>query len=208
MMNLKTITTLCLVSIFSILPINSMTVDSNFKQDALTTSRATNGLTPLQLNEKLSQKSVLLIDVREWPEHKTERLAGSFLLPLANVTVENLPSVSQTLVFYCRSGLRSQKALEKILQQNPGLNAYYLEGGINAWKEANLTIVSSGNTLSIERQTQLIAGALAFSGIVLGTLVNPIFLGISGFVGLGLMFAGITGWCGMAKLLANMPWNK
>lgn len=208
MMNLKTITTLCLVSIFSILPINSMTVDSNSKQDALPTSLATNGLTPLQLNEKLGQKSVLLIDVREWPEHKAERLAGSFLLPLANVTVENLPSVSQALVFYCRSGLRSQKALERILQQNPDLNAYYLEGGINAWKEANLTIVSSGNTLSIERQTQLIAGALAFSGVVLGTLVNPIFLGISGFVGLGLMFAGITGWCGMAKLLANMPWNK
>jgi hypothetical protein len=31
---------------------------------------------------------------------------------------------------------------------------------------------------------------------------------LSGFVGAGLVFAGVTGFCGMARLLALMPWNR
>ena len=31
---------------------------------------------------------------------------------------------------------------------------------------------------------------------------------LSGFVGAGLVFAGVSGFCGMARLLAWMPWNR
>jgi hypothetical protein len=31
---------------------------------------------------------------------------------------------------------------------------------------------------------------------------------LSAFVGAGLVFAGITDFCGMGLLLARMPWNK
>lgn len=31
---------------------------------------------------------------------------------------------------------------------------------------------------------------------------------LSGFVGAGLMFAGISGFCGLARLLVRMPWNR
>jgi hypothetical protein len=31
---------------------------------------------------------------------------------------------------------------------------------------------------------------------------------LSGFVGAGLTYAGISGFCGMARLLAAMPWNQ
>jgi hypothetical protein len=44
--------------------------------------------------------------------------------------------------------------------------------------------------------------------VLLGWLVNPVFFGLSGFVGAGLIFAGITDFCGMGLLLARMPWNN
>ena len=43
---------------------------------------------------------------------------------------------------------------------------------------------------------------------MLGFFVHPYFLGISAFVGAGLMFAGITDTCGMGMMLAKMPWNQ
>ncbi|MGK8251302.1 YgaP-like transmembrane domain [Moraxella lacunata] len=34
------------------------------------------------------------------------------------------------------------------------------------------------------------------------------FYGVSGFVGAGLLFAGVTGFCGMARVLALLPYNR
>ena len=58
------------------------------------------------------------------------------------------------------------------------------------------------------RQVQIVAGSLVLLGVVLGTTVSPLFLLLSGFVGAGLVFAGLSGWCGMAQLLALAPWNR
>jgi hypothetical protein len=38
--------------------------------------------------------------------------------------------------------------------------------------------------------------------------IRPGFWGLSAFVGAGLFMAGATGFCGMARLLAVMPWNR
>jgi hypothetical protein len=45
-------------------------------------------------------------------------------------------------------------------------------------------------------------------GVALGALVSPTFYALAGFVGAGLMFAGATGFCGMARVFAAMPWNR
>ena len=58
------------------------------------------------------------------------------------------------------------------------------------------------------RQVQIAAGALALLGVLLGALVAPAFFGIAAFVGAGLVLAGVSGFCGMAHLLAAMPWNR
>ena len=50
--------------------------------------------------------------------------------------------------------------------------------------------------------------ALVLIGVLLGRLVHPAFYGLSAFVGGGLLFAGVTDWCGMGMLLAKMPWNN
>ena len=84
-----------------------------------------------------------------------------------------------------------------------------LGGGIDAWRQAGQpTVADRSQPLEIMRQVQITAGGLVLIGVLLGTFVAPGFFGLSAFVGAGLMFAGVTGWCGMANLLRVMPWNR
>jgi hypothetical protein len=43
---------------------------------------------------------------------------------------------------------------------------------------------------------------------VLGLLVSPWFFVVPAFVGAGLITAGVTGFCGMARMLMRAPWNR
>ncbi|MFN4101599.1 MAG: DUF2892 domain-containing protein, partial [Pararhodobacter sp.] len=62
--------------------------------------------------------------------------------------------------------------------------------------------------LPMNRQVQITAGLLTLTGVLIGTFVHPAGYALAGFIGAGLTFAGISGWCGMANVLAVMPWNK
>jgi hypothetical protein len=55
---------------------------------------------------------------------------------------------------------------------------------------------------------RIVAGTLVLLGTGLGAFVHTAFLGLSGFVGAGLVFAGVTDTCGMGMILAKMPWNQ
>jgi hypothetical protein len=81
--------------------------------------------------------------------------------------------------------------------------------GIDAWKRAGLPVKTDrSRPIEIQRQVQLAAGSLVLLGVLLGLFGHPAFYAVAGFVGTGLVFAGLTGWCGMAKLLGQMPWNR
>jgi hypothetical protein len=82
-----------------------------------------------------------------------------------------------------------------------------IDGGIIALAQEGVVLEGSGSAWSLERQVRLVAGALVFLGSFL-SLLQPYFLAVPLFVGAGLMFAGITDTCGMAMLLARMPWNR
>ncbi|MBO0696981.1 MAG: DUF2892 domain-containing protein, partial [Zavarzinella sp.] len=83
-----------------------------------------------------------------------------------------------------------------------------VEGGTAAWAAAGLPVVRGRKAVSLERQVRIAAGLLVVLGAVLGWLVHPAFVGLSAFVGAGLVFAGVTDTCGMGMLLARMPWNR
>ena len=86
---------------------------------------------------------------------------------------------------------------------------FHLQGGLPTWKAAGyLTEVNRNAPISMFRQIQIVAGSLVFVGTVLGAFVSPWFLILSGFVGAGLIFAGITNTCAMAILLAKLPYNQ
>lgn len=162
-----------------------------------------------ELKKKLDKNEVLLIDVRELDEYKAECIHGSCHIPLGSISSEKLPSKTNTIVIHCRSGKRSEEACKRLLAENPDLDISVLEGGIMAWKEAGFPVKSSDrHMIPLDRQVQIVAGILVTFGVIFGSLVNPLFYGLAGFVGLGLIFAGMSGWCGMAKLLSKMPWNR
>ena len=93
--------------------------------------------------------------------------------------------------------------------RNAGIESVtVLEGGIQAWEEAGLPVLRGQATVSLERQVRIAAGTLVAAGSLSAYFVSPVWLILPGFVGCGLVFAGITDTCGMALLLAHMPWNK
>jgi rhodanese-related sulfurtransferase len=166
-------------------------------------------ITASELKKRLDKDEVLLIDVREPAEHSSECIDGACLIPLGEISIEKLPSIKRPIVIHCRSGKRSSDACAKLLAVNPSLDIASLEGGIFAWSQAGFNVKKSGsNILPLDRQTQVAVGLIAFSGTIFGAVINPAFYILPGFIGAGLMFAGLTGWCGMAKLLAQMPWNR
>lgn len=166
-------------------------------------------MTPKDLNKRLSKREVILIDVREPIENKAASIEGARLIPLSEISVSTLPSKTKPIVIHCQAGKRSETACKKLLSESPSLEVYSLEGGIAAWKEEGFPLKTAVCGIwPLQRQVLFIAGLFAFIGFALGYYYNPAFHLLSAFVALGLIFAGVTGKCGMALLLAKMPWNK
>lgn len=162
------------------------------------------------LKKWLDNKEAVVVDVREPAEHEAEKIAGANLVPLSTVSKSSLPQcANKKLVVHCRSGKRSQAACEKLLNEDPNLEIYNLEGGIAAWTAEGCEVKSSGKFfLPLDRQVQLAIGTSVLIGSLLGYFVDSKFFLLSGFFGAGLIFAGLSGYCGLAIFMAKMPWNK
>lgn len=152
-----------------------------------------------------------IVDVRSPAEFRRRHVPGAENVPLggdiAAILLQDGEEASGVCVV-CETGARALLAAEELSKK--GLSRVsVLEGGTQAWVAAGFPIEGrGGRAVSIERQVRIAAGSLVLSGVILGALVNPLFYGLSGFVGCGLVFAGITDWCGMGLLLARAPWNR
>jgi len=162
------------------------------------------------LKNWLDKGDAVVVDVREPAENAAESISGATLLPLGGITKDALPETSgKKLVIHCRSGKRSGSACEKLIAEDPELEIYNLEGGISAWTEAGHTVKTSGKFfLPLDRQVQLTIGLGVLIGSFLAYFVNPLFFLLTGFFGAGLTFAGLSGTCGLAIIMAKMPWNQ
>ncbi len=162
------------------------------------------------LKNWLDKNEAILIDVREPAEHTAENIAGSLLLPLGKVSKSALPDCTgKKLVLHCRKGGRGGSACEKLLSEDPTMEIYNLEGGIESWRSAGLAIATSGKPfLPLDRQVQLTIGIILITASFLGYIFTPAFFILTGLIGAGLTMAGATGFCGLAFLLAKMPWNQ
>jgi NAD(P)H-flavin reductase len=136
-------------------------------------------------------------------------IRGARLLPL-NELSRRIGEVDRAhpVVVVCRSGKRSAQAREQLTAA--GFERVRdLEGGLLAWEQAGLPLEMAARApWSLERQVRVVGGSLVLLGVVLGATVHSAFFGLSAFVGAGLVFAGITDWCGMGILLSKMPWNR
>ncbi len=116
-------------------------------------------------------------------------------------------SADQPLYVICRSGNRSTQACKKFMDAGY-TNVVNVEGGTMAWEKAGLPVVRGKKAMSLLQQMQITAGSCIVLGVVLGYYVDPRFVGLSAFMGCGLIFAGLTGYCPMSGLIAKMPWNQ
>lgn len=156
--------------------------------------------------KRLIEQGGTLIDIRGADERAREYVPGSHHGPLAQTT--DFSGVKGPVIFHCRSGIRTAQNAARLREAAP-CEAYILEGGLEAWKKAGLPVVKDASQpIEIHRQVMIGAGSLVLLFVLLGTFAAPIFYALAGFVGAGLIFGGATGICGMAKVLALMPWNR
>jgi rhodanese-related sulfurtransferase len=151
-----------------------------------------------------------IVDVREADEHRREHVAGASLFPTSVFSVTGFPAqqAGQRMLVLCRSGKRAGKVVDA-LRAAGRTDVCVIEGGITGWSKAGLPVVRNATApMPLSRQVMVCAGLLVVAFTALAVLVNPWFMAGTGFVGLGLTFAGITGICTVATILAKMPWNR
>lgn len=167
-------------------------------------------ITPQRLEKWLEADRVTLIDVREPAEFSAEHISGAVNIPLSSLNDSALKDLEdKDIVFQCASGNRSCRALDKVSGASHDAKLYNLEGGITAWKKAQMPTEKSGKKLlPLDRQVQVTLGGLILFFSLLGFFVHNAYFIVPAFIGAGLLNAGITGWCGMALLMAKMPWNR
>lgn len=165
-------------------------------------------ISPAEARSLLSDGAVL-VDIRNRDEHAREHIPGAVPWPVAQATGPIPRGASKTLIFHCRSGARTRANGPMLASAADGCEAFVLSGGLEAWKGAGLPVrVDRRQPIELMRQVQIAAGALVLTGVLVAAMVSPYGLLLSGFVGAGLVFAGVSGFCGMARVLAWMPWNR
>jgi rhodanese-related sulfurtransferase len=168
---------------------------------------------PQELKARLDQGVHLeILDVRTPAEYGEMHIPGSLLVPLDALDPHEILAMRRDaaeapIYVVCGSGKRAAKAAE-LFAKAGFCNAIVIEGGIHACERSGWTLQRGQPTVSLERQVRIAAGLLVVSGVLLGWFLHPAFYWLSGLVGFGLVFAGITDTCGMGMLLAKMPWNR
>ena len=170
-------------------------------------------ITPTELNALLKQgRAIDLIDVRTPAEFREVHAELARNVPLESLDPQAVSgsrsgNSQDPLYVICRSGSRGKTACEKLVAAGCQ-NVVNVAGGTLAWEQAGLVVVRGQKTISLERQVRIAAGSLVVIGSLLALFVHPWFAALPAFVGAGLVFAGVTDTCGMALLLARMPWNQ
>jgi len=170
-------------------------------------------ITPEELKQELGEgRTIDLIDVRTPVEFREIHAKPARNVPLDRLDPKALMelrngSSEEPLYVICRSGNRADQACRKFDAAGYS-NVVNVEGGTVGWEQAGLPVVRGKKAISLERQVRIVAGLLALIGAVLALTVSVWFALLPAFIGAGLAFAGITDTCGMAMLLAKMPWNQ
>ena len=156
-----------------------------------------------------------VFDVRTPAEYRAGHAPGATLLPLDEINADTVAAHDQFMgtasaercYLLCRSGSRAEQAAQRL--SHYGIkNLTLVAGGMEAWEKAGLPTQSCGKAISLERQVQIAIGSLLLAKVVFGFTVHELFFAATALIGAGLIVAGTTRWCGMARLIARLPWNR
>jgi rhodanese-related sulfurtransferase len=173
-------------------------------------------ISPMDLTGRLNgDPNATVLDVRSPAEYQAGHIPGARLLPVDELDAGTLADVidlkefraDNPLYLTCHTGLRAEKAAQ-VLRDAGVEHLSLVEGGTEAWQEAGLPINKCGNALSLDRQVQIAVGSLLILKVLFGFTVHELFFVAGAAIGAGVITAGVTRWCGMAQLMARMPWNR
>lgn len=168
-------------------------------------------LSPGELREMTDRNPrTRLLDVRTPVEYEAVHIAGAYNVPLDSLgehATEIRAGVDEPVVLICQSGMRARRA-EEALKAAGMPNLHVLDGGVNGWVAAGEEVIRGRKRMTIERQVRTLAGSMVAAAGMLAVLVNPGFALLAVGIGAGLTFAGLTDRCGMALLLARLPFNR
>lgn len=151
----------------------------------------------------------VLVDVRSAIEFRQVRAVMADNLPLDELNARAFRRLvaGRRAFLICRSGARAKAAAERLLAAGLG-DLLVVDGGTEAWVAAGLPTVREPSVMPLERQVRIVVGLLIVLFSVITYSVHILFLLGVLFVGSGLIFAGLTDWCGMGLVLSRMPWNR
>lgn len=102
-----------------------------------------NSMSVSELKEKIDKgEKITLVDCREKNEWEEGHIKEAIFIPLSEFAEKHnqfLKNKDETIIMQCRSGKRSFKACQ-ILLENGHSNLYNLEGGILEWINQNYDI--------------------------------------------------------------------
>lgn len=162
-----------------------------------------------QLHQISKEGTVCILDVRTPAEFRGVHITGARLEPLDSFDPVQIAAryEQRPLYLVCHAGSRSQKAAG-LLEQAGITDVISVDGGTRAWEAEGFPVTRGRGVISIDRQVRIAAGGMVLLGVVISLFLHPGGIYLSGLVGAGLMFAGITDTCGLALVLARMPWNR
>ena len=168
-----------------------------------------NEVTVKTLRNKLKNEEIELVDVREYAEYAGGRVAGAKLLPLGEIEQRHTGlDDSKPIYVMCRTGKRSAQAQTKLAKLGYK-DVTNVRGGFEAWKKESFPIEKDEKApWAIERQVRFVAGSLVLAGFLLSVFIHSYFIGVSVFIGVGLVFSAVTDTCTMGMILMKMPWNR
>jgi rhodanese-related sulfurtransferase len=179
----------------------------------MTADFSARAVSPVQLDRLLAADATAeLIDVRTPGEFASGHVPGARLIPLDELDcvafLKQRGPGNRPIYVLCQSGGRARRAIEKFQRAGFG-GCVLVEGGTQAWVEAGLPVIlGKSKVLPLMRQVQIAVGSVSAVGAALALWADPKFAIIPLIMGCGLLFAGLTGFCGLALVLAKMPWNK
>ena len=170
---------------------------------------------PTALHQVMARgNSSILLDVRSASEFADGHAEGAVNLPLEQADAGGVKRLlgadagsGHPLYLICASGRRAALAADNLRSQ--GLeNLTLVDGGTQAWKTHRLPMRRESKLPSLERQTQIALGVVLLALLAKGSFLHPLFFGLTGLLGVGLIVAGLTAQCALTSLLARMPWNR
>jgi len=163
-------------------------------------------ITATELNQQRGHAQ--LVDVRSPSEFAAGHILQAINIPMDQIEARLADLQPQVpLVLVCQKGQRAEMTARLLAPCEREIAV--LHGGTNAWMECGFPVVASAKARwSLERQVRFGAGFLVSAGILLSRLASPVWLFLAAFIGLGLIFAGLTDLCPMAIVLQYLPWNR